>query len=88
MFTEEKQVSVILEFIVKKLARGCLESIMGVLMEKIIARIIEEIVNRLSPEIKTAIKEAVLKLETAAAATSNPWDDIAVKCLKAALNIT
>jgi len=87
VFTKEITASVITKFIIKKAAEWCLKSIVGVCMEKIIARVIEEIIKRLSPEIKTAIKDAVLKLETAAAATDNPWDDLAVKCLKAALNI-
>lgn len=75
----------IVQIIVKQVVNWCLKSIMGVFMEKIIVRILNEIVKRLSPEMKQAIRDGVLKLETAAAATSNPWDDLAIKMLKIVL---
>lgn len=87
-FTKEKSAFVIKKLIIKKVIGWCLKPIMGVFMEKIIARIVQEIINRLSPEMKDAIKQAVVKLETSAAATENPWDDLAVQILKAALNIS
>ena len=56
-------------------------------MEKLVVRIIETILNRISPELRREINEFVLKLEVAAEATDNPWDDLAVMVLKIALGI-
>jgi len=64
-----------------------LRKVLGGLMEKLVVRIIETILNRISPELRREINEFVLKLEVAAEATDNPWDDLAVMVLKIALGI-
>lgn len=57
------------------------------MLEKLVARIAEETLRRLSPEMRALIVQKVDELETAAAKTPNPWDDIAVMILKCALGI-
>ncbi len=56
-------------------------------MEKIVVRVLQEIIKRISPELKEEVEKAVYILEQKAAATKNPWDDLAVKILKVALGI-
>jgi hypothetical protein len=59
----------------------------GGVMERIVAKILDEVFKRISPEIKGSIKAFIIDLEVKAKATSNPWDDLAVVVLKAAMNI-
>ena len=59
----------------------------GGVMERIVAKILDEVFKRISPELREHIKKFVIELEARAKATTNPWDDLAVVVLKAALNI-
>lgn len=61
--------------------------VLGGIMEKLVVKIIETILSRVSPELRQEIENVVLRLETAAAATDNPWDDLAVMILKVALGM-
>jgi len=59
----------------------------GGVMERIVAKILDEVFKRISPELKKSIHDFVLDLEVKAKATPNPWDDLAVVIIKAAMNI-
>lgn len=59
----------------------------GGVMERIVAKILDEVFKRISPELRDHIKKFVIELEARAKVTTNPWDDLAVVVLKAALNI-
>jgi hypothetical protein len=56
-------------------------------MTKLISAMLGIILPNLSAEIKSEAKEAILRLETKAKATKNPFDDLGVILLKGLINI-
>ena len=51
----------------------------------IISKLIQAVLTSISPDIKDALKETILKLETKAKSTKNPFDDLLVELLKLVL---
>lgn len=56
-------------------------------MTKIIMAMLQIILPNLSAELKAEAKEAILRLETKARATKNPFDDLVVLLLKSLINL-
>lgn len=56
-------------------------------MTKIILAMLQIILPNLSSELKGEVKEAILRLETKAKATKNPFDDLGVLLLKSFFNL-
>ena len=56
-------------------------------MNDLIVKVLTKVMANLSDTLRKEITDGVKRLENAAAASKNPWDDLAVNLLKYALGI-